>query len=80
MKIFIIFLIANLIFAPMSNAYPEDQLNECIISAKKNPAIKDVSDSSIESFCDCSLKSIIDEGLAPLKAGNECAQKSFKRT
>ena len=62
----------------MAFAYPQDQLNECILSARKNPAIQDVSETSIKSFCDCSLKSIMDEGIRAQKAANECIEKSFR--
>ena len=62
----------------MCIAYPQDQLKECVITTKQNPAIKGVSDDSIEAFCDCSLKLIIDEEIRAQKAGNECAQIAFK--
>ena len=77
MKFLIIILLINFAVAPMAFAYPQDQLNECILSARKNPAIQDVSETSIKSFCDCSLKSILDEGEPAKNAANKCAKEAF---
>ncbi len=78
MKFFTILMIFSFFLAPMSIAYPQDQLKECVITTKQNPAIQGISDDSIQTFCDCSLKLIIDEEAPPQKAGNECAQIAFK--
>ena len=78
MRLFIILLALNLVIAPISIAYPQDALSECITSAKSNSVLTGVADSSIEDFCDCSLKSIIDKGLPTIKTAKECAQKAFE--
>ena len=66
-----------LVFSPPALAYPQDQLKDCISSAQKNPNIKDVSQRSIEEYCDCALNLIVDQGKAIREAGYECAAKNF---
>ena len=78
MRLLVVFLLALFTFVPMSIAYPQDQLEECMLSAKKNPAIQDVDGSSIESFCDCSLNLIMDQGERAKTAANQCAEKVFR--
>ena len=73
-----IFLLAIVSFSPCAIAYPQDQLNECMRSAKENPNIKDLSEQAIEDFCDCSLQEIVDKGRDAISSANQCAKKSFR--
>ena len=77
MKLLTLCLLVLLAFSPTALAYPQDQLKDCISSAKKNPNIEGVSESSIEEYCDCALKLIVDEGKEVRESGYECAQKNF---
>ena len=70
-------LLVLITFAPTAFAYPQDQLKDCITSAKKNPNVKDVSQNSIEKYCDCALTLIIDEEKDVRESGYECAKKNF---
>ncbi len=58
-------------------AYPRDQFKDCLESALQNPAIDGVSQDSVENYCDCALKLIVDEGRNRRSSGYECALKSF---
>ena len=77
MKLLTICLLIVFIASPTAIAYPEDQLKECVSSAKQNPNIQGVSDSSIENYCDCALKLIVDKGQDRRSSGYECASKAF---
>tara|TARA_Y100001968_G_scaffold172623_1_gene158007 strand:+ start:367 stop:573 length:207 start_codon:yes stop_codon:yes gene_type:complete len=59
-------------------SYPESQKEDCISSALNNPATTSVSRISIENYCDCALKAIIDENKDIRESGYECALKNFK--
>ena len=74
-----LFILSILIisFASRAYSYPESQMNDCISSALSNPATKMISKSSITNYCDCALKSIIDENKDIRESGYECAQKNF---
>ncbi len=79
---FLAFLLTIVFFmAPMAAiAYPQDDLTECILSAKSNPNILGVPENSIEKFCDCALTLILDEELDLDEAQssiNKCASKHF---
>ena len=78
MKFLAIFLIFFFSLSPAALAYPQDQLNECISSAKKNTNIVGVSDGAITNYCDCALKLIIDDGKDRRSSGYECASKAFR--
>ena len=59
-------------------AYPQEQLNQCILSTKQSPIILGVPQHSIESYCDCALKLIVDEQQEMRKSANQCASQYFK--
>ena len=71
------FLVVVILLAPSAMAYEQTQLNDCILSAKDNSAIKGASERSIESYCDCALNLIVDQGKDVRESGYECAIKSF---
>ena len=64
-------------FVPASFAYPVDQLDECILAAKSNPALLQVPESAIHEFCDCALTLIIDEGNEDKESANKCAKEKL---
>ena len=70
-------LLALIVFGPEVRAYEQEQLADCISSARENIAIKDVSESSIENYCDCALDLIVDKSKDIRDSGYECAIKSF---
>ena len=73
---FFLLLVLNA-FVPAARAYEQDQLADCISSARENTALKGVSESSIENYCDCALDSIVDQGKDIRDSGYECAIKNF---
>ena len=77
MKSFLVFLVIIFVFSPVAIAYPQDQFRDCISTAQENPNIKGVPQSSIENYCDCALKSIVDQGKEIKEAGYQCASKYF---
>tara|TARA_Y100001968_G_scaffold331489_1_gene386340 strand:- start:533 stop:769 length:237 start_codon:yes stop_codon:yes gene_type:complete len=77
MKNLLIITILFLSFTRIAYSYPENQMEDCISSALKNPATKSISKVSITNYCDCALKSIIDENKDIREAGYECAKKNF---
>ncbi len=66
-----------ILFTPSTRAYEQDQLAECMLSAKENALIKGVSEKSIEKYCDCALNLIFDQKKDIRESGYECANKSF---
>ena len=60
-------------------AYPQDQFNDCILAAKSNPAVIDLPTKSLEAFCDCALKAIVDEGKNEKKSANQCAMTNLNK-
>ena len=78
MKLLVLFLMVIFAFSPKAISYPQDQLKECISTAKQNPNIEGVSETSIENYCDCALKLIVDEGEDIKSSGYECASKNFE--
>jgi len=77
MKLLTFCLLVLIVCTPTAFAYPQDQLQDCIASAKKNPNVKDVSQSSIEKYCDCALNLIVDEAKDVRESGYECAKQNF---
>ena len=77
MRIFAGFLLVIFSFSPVVIAYPQEQLNDCISSAQKNPSIEGASKSSIENYCNCALQLIVDEGKELRESGYQCALKNF---
>ncbi|WP_320667530.1 hypothetical protein [Prochlorococcus sp. MIT 1307] len=78
MRFLAIFLLVVFSYLPTGMAYPQDQLKECISSAQQNPNIEGVSKESIEEYCDCALKLIVDEGQDRRTSGYKCAEVAFK--
>ena len=64
-------------FVKTAYSYPQNQMDDCISSALKNPATKTISESSITNYCDCALKLIIDENKDIRESGYTCAIKYF---
>ena len=77
MKIIVTISLILFTFAEISYSYPESKMDDCISSALSNPATKSISKTSIESYCDCALKAIIDEKKDIRQSGYECAKKTF---
>jgi len=75
------FLVASLIvicaLAIQANAYPADQYDECILTAKANPVVANVPESSIEDFCDCALTEILDKGNDQKSSAQTCVKKTL---
>ena len=74
LAVFFIFVFA---FTYSVEAYEAEQLVDCISSAKQNPSIAGVSESSIENYCDCALDLIVDQGKEVRSSGYECAVSNF---
>ena len=62
-------------FSQNALAYSQDDLSDCISSAKSNPNIGTIPESSLQNYCDCALKLIVDEGKEIRESGYECASK-----
>ena len=77
MKKFASLLLLFFILAIPTYAYPENQMDDCISSAKDNPAVKNISEESIRNYCDCALTAIVDEKKDIRESGYECATKNF---
>ena len=77
MKNLLIISVLILAFAGNAYSYPESQMKDCISSALNNPATKSISTTSITNYCDCALKSIIDESKSIRESGYDCAKKNF---
>ena len=77
MKSILIISIILLTYSGTAYSYPESQMDECVSSALNNPATKSISKIAIKNYCDCALKSIIDENKDVRDSGYECAQENF---
>ena len=44
---------------------------------RQNPNIKDSPAGSVEKYCDCALKLIVDEGKDRRESGYQCAKETF---
>jgi len=77
MRIPTILLILFFIFLPLANAYPQSQLNECILGSKQNPIILGTPVQAVENYCDCVLTLIVDKGKASKESANLCGSKYF---
>ena len=78
MRLLAVFLLIILCFSSKAIAYPQDQLMDCVSSAKENPSLEGVSITSIENYCDCALELIVDGAKSPRDSGYECALKHFR--
>ena len=76
-----LFIIIIIIFSFTANvySYPESKMKECISSALTNPATNSFSKNSIKNYCDCALKSIVDQNKDIRESGYKCAQRNFTR-
>ncbi len=77
MKAILLILLIFLTYSGTAYSYPESQMDDCISSALNNPATKSISTIAIKNYCDCALRSIIDENKDIRESGYECAQKNF---
>ncbi len=78
MRGLIVFVLITFLLAPLVMAYPQEQLKECMLGAKRSPVVLGVPDVSIENWCDCTLTLIVDEGKEDLPSANFCGKKYFK--
>mgnify|MGYP007063344294 CR=1 FL=1 len=65
------------IVSPVANAYPQSQLNECILGSKQSPIILGVPAKSIENYCDCVLTLIVDKGSDAKESAKSCGLEYF---
>ncbi len=70
-------LLLVLVFAPGVTAYEQDQLSDCMSSARENTSIKGVSETSIKDYCDCALQLIVDQSKDVRDSGYKCAIENF---
>ncbi len=70
--VMVTFLLATEVFA-----YPQEQYQECILAVKSNPAVVGLPEISIESFCDCALTAIVDEGRNDENSAKVCAREKL---
>ncbi len=61
------------------DAYPQDQYQECLLAAKSNPAVVGIPEVSLESFCDCALTAILDEGKNDKDSAQQCAKNTLNK-
>ena len=73
---FFLLVVLSLFTSPVM-AYEQAQLEDCMLSASENSAIKGVSDSSIENYCDSALDLIVDQKKDVRESGYECAIRNF---
>ncbi len=78
MRNIILFLLVVFSLTPLAFAYPQDQLEECILGAKRSPIVLGVPEESIQNWCDCALKLIVDEGKDDRTSANQCGKKFFR--
>ena len=73
---FLIVITTILLSDPSAISYPQNQLNDCIRSAKSNKAVSEsgVPESSIEGYCDCALRKILDKGKNQTRSAKKCAK------
>ena len=73
----LIIVVFSLVFEV--EAYPQVQYKECMLSVKSNPVVVGIPAVSIESFCDCALKAIIDEGNKDENSAKKCAKETLNK-
>ncbi len=59
------------------DAYPNEQLEECIVAAQSNSSLVEIPLESIKEFCDCALIAIVDEGSDEIISANKCAKDTL---
>ncbi len=77
MKILLFLFVMIFCFSGTVYSYPESQMEDCVSSALNNPATESISKKLITNYCDCALKSIIDEKKDIRESGYDCAMKNF---
>ena len=77
MRCIVLFLLVIFASSGMVFAYPDEELTYCILSVKQNPILLGTPESSIENFCDCTLKKILDDDQDVRESGYECATAYF---
>ena len=77
MKVLLALIPMTVLLSHAAYAYPEDQLKACISSAIENPNMKDADRASIEGFCDCALRRIMDKGKSQERSAKRCARYNF---
>ncbi len=61
------------------NAYPQDQYQECLLAVKSNPVVIGLPESSVQSFCDCALIAIVDDGENDVYSTQKCAKETLNK-
>jgi len=77
MRLLSFLLLVLISFASAAFAYPPGQLKECILRTKQSPIILGVPELSIERYCDCALKLIVDDQKDAMNSVNLCATTHF---
>ena len=77
--VFLTLFIVAFSFVFELEAYPQDQYKECMLSVKSNPVVVGIPDVSIESFCDCALRAIIDDGNKDENSAKQCAKETLNK-
>ena len=75
--VFATFLIVAFSLARGAEAYPHDQYKECILAVKSNPVVVGIPEAALESFCDCALRAIVDDGKNDENSANQCAKDTL---
>ncbi len=70
----IVFLALFALDGPV-HSYPSSEFDQCVLTAKANPAVSSVPEKSIKAFCDCALKANIDEGKDIQPSAEKCLSK-----
>tara|TARA_Y100001968_G_scaffold2045_1_gene1754 strand:- start:262 stop:513 length:252 start_codon:yes stop_codon:yes gene_type:complete len=81
-KVFLALFISVILFIqPITkvNSYPEDQLIECLLAAKANPALLGLPETSISNFCDCALTAIIDDEKDDKASAKMCIRRYLNK-
>ncbi len=77
---FLLVITPILLSDPSAIPYPQNQLKDCIRSAKSNQALAGIPKQSIEGFCDCALRRILDKGKNQSRSANKCAKEFLGNT
>ena len=75
--VFATFVIVICSLAIRVEAYPQDQFQQCILDVKSNPVVVGIPEVALESFCDCALRAIIDDGNDNEKSAKQCAKETL---
>ena len=78
MKYLLALLFAVFVLAKSAFAYPQAEFDDCINSTKENPELANISDESVQGFCDCALTEIFDKNRIDNLWINACARSNFQ--